>query len=53
MGILCFVAGILPCYIDAENQREGTLFPLSTERIKYTGNNITRKWHSEDGEKCY
>ncbi len=46
MGILCFVAGVLPCYIDATSHREGTLFPLSTKRIKYKGPATTRSWPS-------
>ena len=38
LSTLCFSAGILPCYIDAANQQQGALFPLSTKRINYTGN---------------
>ena len=44
MGVLCFVAGIFPCYIDALNHREGTLFPLSTSRINFTGSRNKKKW---------
>ncbi len=39
-----FVAGMFPCYIDAINHKEGTLFPLPASRIKYTGNQSTRDW---------
>jgi len=42
--INCFLGGILPCYIDAKNHPEGTLFPLSTTRINYTGQHTTRSW---------
>ena len=39
----CFLAGIVPCYIDAKDHPEGTFFPLSCERISYEGTE-TRKW---------
>ena len=32
-----FTAGIVPCYIDALDHSEGTLFPLRCERIDYCG----------------
>lgn len=41
--ILAFSAGIIPCHIDATNQPEGTFFPLSCERLNYTGQG-TRSW---------
>ena len=46
MGILCFVAGILPCYIDALQNDEGGFFPLSTARLNFTGPKQQRKWTS-------
>lgn len=33
----CFVSGMLPCFIDASDQREGNFFPLRCERIAYSG----------------
>ncbi|PCI65378.1 MAG: hypothetical protein COB26_12765 [Piscirickettsiaceae bacterium] len=41
--MLAFSAGIIPCQIDAANQKEGTFFPLSCNRLNYTGKNI-RNW---------
>lgn len=41
--ILGFSAGILPCYIDSINQKEGSFFPLSCKRLNYTGREI-RNW---------
>jgi hypothetical protein len=32
-----FLAGMLPCYIDALDHAEATFLPLSCERIEYTG----------------
>ncbi len=32
-----FTAGIVPCYVDALDHTEGTLFPLRCERIDYCG----------------
>ena len=43
--IHCFLAGIYPCYIDAKNHPEGSLFPLSAERVAYTGSHTLRTWH--------
>ena len=40
---LCFSAGIVMCNFDANNQEEGTFFPLKCERIKYSGEKF-RKW---------
>lgn len=54
MGILSFVAGMFPCYIDALNQREGSFFPLTTERINYIGYTAEdgRSWlRSDTGSK--
>ena len=41
--ILAFSAGIIPCYIDAVKQKEGTFFPLKCDRLNYTGHK-TRNW---------
>ena len=41
--ILGFSAGILPCYIDSINQKEGAFFPLSCQRVNYTGKD-SRDW---------
>ncbi len=35
--ISAYLAGIVPCYVDAVEQNEGTFFPLRCSRIKYTG----------------
>lgn len=32
-----YSAGIIACFIDADNKRAGALFPLRCERINYTG----------------
>jgi citrate synthase len=39
----CFIGGMLPCFIDTQNNREGTFFPLSCERITYEGK-ANRTW---------
>ncbi|MGB1340429.1 hypothetical protein [Cycloclasticus sp.] len=41
--MLAFSAGIIPCYIDSANHKEGTFFPLSCQRLNYTGHK-TRNW---------
>lgn len=41
--IPCFLGGIIPCFIDAFDQAEGTLFPLSCHRVIYEGKN-KRTW---------
>lgn len=38
-----FVAGMLPCYIEAAEKPEGTLFPLRCDRIRYEGK-PRRRW---------
>lgn len=43
MAALSFVAGMLPCYIDARSKPEGSFFPMRTERIDYRGA-PTRRW---------
>ena len=32
-----YSAGIIACFIDADNNRAGAFFPLRCERINYTG----------------
>ncbi len=41
--VLSFSAGLLPCYVDALNKPEGTLFPLDCNRIDYQGS-AQRSW---------
>ncbi len=41
--MLAFSAGIIPCYIDAVNQQEGSFFPLSCGRLNYKGKSL-RHW---------
>jgi hypothetical protein len=43
-GILCFVAGMLPCYLDAYTKPEGSFFPLRCDRIQYAGKKSRRVW---------
>lgn len=45
MAALSFVAGMLPCYIDARNKPEGSFFPLRTTRIDYRGA-PERRWNA-------
>lgn len=35
--VLCFSAGMFPCYLDALNKAEGAFFPLRCSRLKYAG----------------
>lgn len=35
--IPCFVAGMLPCFIDASSKPEGGFLPLRCDRLKYEG----------------
>jgi hypothetical protein len=35
--IPCFVAGMLPCFVDASMKPEGAFFPLSCDRVSYRG----------------
>ncbi|TAL02903.1 MAG: hypothetical protein EPO03_11870 [Porticoccaceae bacterium] len=46
MAALSFVAGMMPCYIDARQKREGAFFPLRTSRIHYSGAEA-RRWGEE------
>ncbi len=41
--ILCFSAGIMPCFIDAVEQPQGTFFPIQCKNINYQGV-PHRKW---------
>lgn len=36
-AVLCFSAGMSPCYVDASQQPEGAFLPLGTDRLNYTG----------------
>ncbi len=44
LSILCFVAGMLPCFLDTLSKPEGAFFPLAVERLNYTGEHATRRW---------
>ncbi len=48
LATLCFTGGMFPCFIDALSHREGTLFPLQTDRINYRGEHILKLWPSEE-----
>lgn len=45
MGLPCFIAGMVPCFMDVESKQEGALFPLRVEVINYTGTASVRKWN--------
>ena len=47
--ILCFTAGMFPCFIEAANSSEGTLFPLRCARTLYEGK-PRRPWDSASPE---
>jgi hypothetical protein len=34
---LCVVAGMPPCFLEADEQTEGTFLPARCDRLKYTG----------------
>ena len=42
--ILGFSAGAMACFIDANNQQEGTFFPLRTSRLAFSGSIEEKKW---------
>ncbi len=42
-GSLCFVAGMVPCYMDARSRKSGTFLPMRCERINYRGP-ARREW---------
>ncbi len=33
----CFLAGVVPCFIDSRSREEGGVFPLRCDRVKYEG----------------
>jgi citrate synthase len=37
IAILCFSAGMFPCYLDTMNKPEGAFFPLRCDRVTYVG----------------
>ena len=41
--VLCFSAGIIPCYVDSNEGEEGCFLPLACDRIAYTGRK-SRLW---------
>jgi citrate synthase len=47
--ILCFTAGMFPCFIEAATSPEGALFPLRCTRVLYEGK-PRRPWHSASPE---
>lgn len=42
-AVLCFSAGMFPCYLDTSRRPEGAFLPLSTNRLNYTGAPV-RQW---------
>jgi len=42
--VLCFTAGMFPCFANANNKTEGTFLPLSCRRISYSGPS-RRSWN--------
>ncbi len=36
-SVLCFTAGMFPCFINERNEPEGTFLPLSCRRVSYNG----------------
>lgn len=49
MGTLMFSAGMFPCYIDALEKPEGTLFPLKCNQINYIGQAV-RSFDAHDNK---
>lgn len=45
LGILCFSAGVIPCYLDALRKPQGSFFPLRCDRLVYRGP-APRRWTS-------
>jgi hypothetical protein len=41
----CFITGMVPCYIDARDNPEGSFFPVRCENLSYTGVS-ERKWEA-------
>ena len=46
-AIPCFLAGITPCFLEANEHPEGTFLPISCKRINYSGSQ-PRKWSPSD-----
>lgn len=44
MATLAFTAGVMPCFIDAEDKDEGSFFPLRISRIDSSGCEKLRDW---------
>lgn len=49
-AVLAFSAGLLACYIDACDHSEGTLFPLTCNRLEYSGH-PPRSWRDGDAKQ--
>ena len=47
MTTLSFTAGMFASYADALDKPSGAFFPLSVERINYTGVEKKRQWGTE------
>jgi len=45
-----FLAGMPPCYLEARENNEGALFPLSCDDIHYEGTD-PRRWDDVTEEK--
>ncbi len=43
-AIPCFLAGMIPCYIDSLNHPLGSFFPIPTTRLRSTGSHDVRLW---------
>ena len=37
MLTVVFLAGMVPCFLDAKQNKEGTFFPMRCENLQYTG----------------
>ena len=44
LAIIAFVAGMLPCYIEAQGKPEGAFFPLSVSRLNTNRCKPSRRW---------
>ena len=44
LAVPSFLAGILPCYVDARKHPEGTFFPLRCKTLNYQGSIKHRTW---------
>lgn len=43
-AIPCFLAGMIPCFIDSLNHPPGSFFPIPTVRLRSTGTHDVRPW---------